>query len=79
MNLKLRFQGEQIEKLIKTVKTKSEQLNYLMSNKKIREHFQIVKGETLCYLNSKNEKQETKINHVNDLFNIMIDMLNIKK
>jgi ribosomal protein S6--L-glutamate ligase len=78
-DLMLRFQEDEIEKLLKNIESKKQSIDSLLKNQKLLSYFKMTKGKEIEYLDSNNSDKMKKIESPQDLYNIMLDMFQIKE
>ena len=78
-DLLLRFQEDEIEKLLKNNESKQERIDSLLKNQKLLAYFKMTKGKEIQYLDSNNSEKTKKIELPQDLYDIMLDMFQIKE
>lgn len=76
-DLMLRFQEDEIEKLLNNIQTKKESIDSLLKNQKLLSYFKMSKGKEIEYLDSNNTEKMKKIESPQDLYEIMLDMFKI--
>lgn len=77
--IEIRNQNAQIEKLQRNYDYCKNELHYFLKNPKIGSFYRTHKGKTLSYTNSENIRSEKKVGDIRDLYEIMIDIINIRK
>lgn len=76
-DLIVRFQENEIEKLIKDVELKTQEINSLLKNEKLLSYYKLTKGKQIAYTDITNAKKVKKIESPNDLYHLMLDMFKL--
>jgi ribosomal protein S6--L-glutamate ligase len=78
-DLLLRFQDNEIEKLLKDIESKKQSIESLLKNPKLLSYFKSSKGKEVEYLDSSNIKRVKKIEYPKDIYDLMLDMFQLIK
>ena len=74
----LRFQEDEIEKMIKNIQKQKQTIDSLLKNPKLLEYFKMAKNKEVEYLDSNNIDKVMKVESPQDIYNVMIDMFQLK-
>jgi ribosomal protein S6--L-glutamate ligase len=77
-DLLLRFQEDEIEKLLKNIESKKQTIDSLLKNPKLLEYYKMAKNKEVEYLDSNNIDKVMKVESPLDLYNLMLDTFQLK-
>lgn len=74
----LRFQENEIDKLIKEVELKKQTIDSLLKNPKFLSYYKLAKNKEIKYTDSNNINKVMKIESTQQLFNLMVDIFRLE-
>jgi ribosomal protein S6--L-glutamate ligase len=77
-DLMLRFQEDEIEKLLKNIEAKKQTIDSLLKNPKLLEYYKMAKNKEVEYVDSNNIDKVMKVETTQDLYNLMLDTFLLK-
>ena len=77
-DLMLRFQEDEIEKMVKDIQIQKHTIDTLLKNPKLLGYYKMAKNKELEYLDSNNINKVMKVESPQDLYNLMLDTFQLK-
>jgi ribosomal protein S6--L-glutamate ligase len=77
-DLMLRFQEDEIEKMINEIQNQKQTIDSILKNPKLLSYFKMAKNKEVEYLDSNNIGKVMKVESPKDLYNLMLDTFQLK-
>jgi len=77
-DLMLRFQEDEIEKMIKNIQNQKQTIDSLLKNPKLLEYYKMAKNKKVEYIDSNNIDKVMKVESPLDLYDLMLDTFQLK-
>jgi ribosomal protein S6--L-glutamate ligase len=77
-DLMLRFQEDEIEKMIKDIQNQKQTIDSLLKNPKLLEYYKMAKNKEVEYIDSNNIDKVMKVETTQDLYNLMLETFQLK-
>jgi ribosomal protein S6--L-glutamate ligase len=77
-DLMLRFQEDEIEKMMIDIQKQKQNIDSLLKNPKLLTYFKMAKDKDIEYLDSNNIEKVIKVESPQDIYNLMLDMFQLQ-
>jgi ribosomal protein S6--L-glutamate ligase len=77
-DLMLRFQEEEIDRLMMKIQKQSETIKSVLKEPKLLTYYKMAKNKEIEYIDSNNNEKVIKVEHPQDIYQIMLDMFQLQ-
>jgi ribosomal protein S6--L-glutamate ligase len=77
-DLMLRFQEEEIDRLMMKIQKQSETIKSILKEPKLLTYYKMAKNKEIEYIDSNNNEKVIKVEHPQDIYQIMLDMFQLQ-
>jgi hypothetical protein len=74
----LRFQEEEIDRLMMKIQKQSETIKSILKEPKLLTYYKMAKNKEIEYIDSNNNEKVIKVEHPQDIYQIMLDMFQLQ-